>query len=228
MCAAVLALVIQGTFAYLVGYFAAGLALNQRILGLASPLPISDLSRQAGDALLNGNGSAVLLSLAFTLFLALFATALTALNNGVRVSFSISLDNEMPGILSLLHPRFATPYVTVLLLGGVSALIGAAGLLGGLPVLMGLVLASNLGAVGLYAALSVLAIIAYHRKPEFNFFRHLLLPVLGLMANLATAAAFPFIGISSGGVTAQASIFALGVAGAWLLVSAVYSFIRPR
>jgi len=226
--AAVLALVIQGAFAYLLEYFSAGLALNQRLGPAGSRLPIGDLSRQMGDALLAGNGSTVLLAIAFTIFVALLGAALTSLNNGVRISFSMSLDPEMPSVLGFLSPRFATPYVTVLVLGGVSAVLGAIGMLGGLPALMGLVLASNLGAFVLYAMLSLLAATAYRGKPEYNPFRHLVLPVLGFIANLAIALAFPVIGILSGGVSAQACIFALAVSGLWLSVSVVYDRVRPR
>jgi amino acid transporter len=131
-------------------------------------------------------------------------------------------------VLSFLHPRYATPYVTVLVLGGVSALFGAIGLLGGLVALMGLVLASNLGAFVLYAMLSLLTITAYRGKPEYSALKHLVLPVLGFIANLAIALAFPVIGILSGGIPAQASIFALAVGGFWLMVSLVYFWVRPR
>ena len=174
------------------------------------------------------SGGTVLMAIAFTLFVALLASALTSLNNGVRISFSMSLDQEMPSVLSFLHPRYATPYVTVLVLGSFSAVLGAIGLLGGLPALMGLVLASNLGAFVLYAMLSLLAITAYRGKPEYNPFKHLVLPVLGFIANLSIALAFPLIGILAGGIAAQACIFALVVGGFWLLVSLVYYKVRQR
>jgi basic amino acid/polyamine antiporter, APA family len=222
--AAVLALVIQGAFAYLLEYFAAGLAMNSQIAVMGSRLPIGDLALQMGNALLNGNGSTILLTIAFTIFIALLASALTALNNGVRISFSMSLDSEMPSVLSFLHPQYSTPYVTVILLGGVSAVIGSIGMLGGTPVLMGLILASNLGAFILYALLALLTIGTYRGKAENNRLKHLVLPAVGLVANLGIAIAFPLIGFTQGGMAAQASMIALAVGLLWILISAANYF----
>jgi len=224
--AAVLALVVQGAFAYLLEYFAAGLAMNAPVAVIGSRLPIGDLALQMGNALLYGNGSTILLIIAFTIFIALLASALTALNNGVRISFSMSLDREMPSVLSFLHPHYSTPYVTVILLGSVSAVIGSIGVLGGLPVLLGIILASNLGAFILYALLALLTIPAYHGKAEYNFLKHSFIPVVGLIANLGIAIAFPLIGFLQGGIAAQASFFALLVALIWILVSSLNFFSR--
>jgi APA family basic amino acid/polyamine antiporter len=229
--AAVLTLVIQGAFAYLFEYFATGMALNRHPVGgletlAGSPIPVGDLAIQIGNALLGGNGSTILLTIGFTIYVALLGSALTALNNGVRVSFSMALDAEMPSVLSFLHPRFATPYVAVILLSSVSALIGSIGVLGGLPALMGIILATNLGAFVLYAMLCLLTVVAYRKSTEFNFIRHGLFPGVGFMVNAGTALTFPVVGILAGGIPAQASAIALLLAAAWLLLSLVYLSIH--
>ncbi len=177
---AVLALIIQGMFAYLIGYFVAGFALNVHIDAAVSHAPVGDLTLQMGELLLNGYGTTLMLFIGFMVMLALLGGALTAINNGVRISFAMALDEEMPDVLGFLHPQYATPYNTVILLSVVSAIIGAAGIIGGLPALMGIVLASNLGAFLLYALLCILTIATFIGDTSFNFIRHVLLPVVGL------------------------------------------------
>ena len=223
---AILALVIQGAFAYLLGYFAAGFALNAQIDPAGSHAPIGDLAVQVGNALLGGYGPTLMLTIGFTVVLALLGGTLTATNNGVRISFAMALDEEMPDVLGLLHPQYATPYYTVILLSVVSALVGAAGIIGGLPVLMGIILASNLGAFLLYALLSVLTISTFVGDASFNIVRHILLPLTGLVINLGIVIAVAMIGLSAGGIISQASLIAFGLAGFWLVVSVAYYSAR--
>ena len=225
---AILALIIQGLFAYLVGYFAAGFALNAHIDAVSSHAPIGDLALQIGDLLLGGNGTILMLFIGFTVAVALIGGTLTAMNNGVRISFAMALDEEMPDVLGFLHPQYATPYNTVILLSIVSAMIGAAGIIGGLPVLMGIVLASNLGAFLLYALLCLLTIVTFIGDPSFNILRHIFLPILGFVANIGIIIAAAGIGFNTGGVIAQASLVAFGLAGAWLLVSVAYYFVKRK
>jgi basic amino acid/polyamine antiporter, APA family len=223
--ASIMALVIQGAFAYLLEYFVAGLAFNQMTGAsniLQSRIPIGDLSIQIGNSLLGGNGLTVLLTMSFAIFVALLGSTLTALNTSVRVSFSMAMDKDMPSVLSFLPAQYATPYNTVLLIGGTSAIIGAASILGGLPVLTGILLASSLGALILYATLCALTIGAFYKTPEFKFGRHILRPAFGLIINLAIVILAPWIGIRSGGVPAQASMLALGIGVVWLLANMIF------
>ena len=225
---AIIALIIQGVFAYLLGYFAAGFALNLQIDPANSHGPIGDLALQIGDQLLNGYGTTLMLFFGFTVAVALLGGTLTAINNGVRISFAMALDEEMPDVLGFLHPQYATPYNTVILLSAVSAIIGAAGIIGGLPVLMGIVLASNLGALLLYALLCILTIVTFAGDPSFNIIRHAVLPFLGLIVNVGIVIAAATIGLSAGGIVTQASIIAFGIAGVWLLVSIAYYFVKRK
>lgn len=225
---AILALIIQGAFAYLAGYFASGFALNTHIDAATSHAPIGQLTLQIGDLLLHGYGPTLMISMGFTVVIALIGGTLTAMNNGVRISFAMALDEEMPDLLGLLHPKYSTPYYTVILLSVVSAIIGAAGIIGGLPVLMGIILAANLGAFLLYALLCVLTIATFMRDASFNIFRHGFLPALGLLVNLGIVVATAVIGLGAGGVITQASLIAFGLAGLWLIVSIAYYFVKPR
>jgi amino acid transporter len=225
---AILALIVQGAFAYLFGYFAAGFALNTHIDAVASHAPIGDLALQIGDLLAGGYGGTLMLSIGFTVVIALLGGTLTAINNGVRISFAMAMDEEMPDVLGFLHPQYATPYFTVILLSTISALVGAAGIIGGLPVLMGIILASNLGAFLLYALLCLLTIVTFAGDASSNVLRHVLLPVIGLVINIGILVAAAVIGLGAGGVITQASIIAFGLAGVWLLLSLVYYFAKPR
>lgn len=225
--ASILALLIQGAFSYLLVYFAIGAALNNQI-DPASRAPVGNLAIQIGDRLLSGNGLALMLVLAFATAIALLAAMLSAMNNGVRISFSMSLDAEMPGLLSVLHPKYATPYYTVILLGLLSALIGCWGILGGLPALMGLILASNLGAFLLYAILGVLTLASFAATPAFHWLKHGLLPVTTIVLNLGIAISALAFGLNAGGVLAQASQLALAVSAAWMLLSLFAYFARRR
>jgi APA family basic amino acid/polyamine antiporter len=225
---AILALIIQGLFAYLIGYFTAGLALNTQIDPAASHAPIGDLALQMGDLVLNGYGATLMLFIAFTVAVGLLGGTLTAINNGVRISFAMAVDEEMPDVLGMLHPRYATPYNTVIVLSIVSAVIGAAGIIGGLPVLMGIVLASNLGAFLLYSLLCLLTIATFLGDPDFHIFRHVLFPVLGLVVNAGLIISTGWIGLRAGGVITNASMIALGFAALWLLLNGVYYIFRRK
>jgi len=132
----------------------------------------------------------------------------------------------MPDVLGLLHPQYATPYNTVILLSIVSAVIGAAGIIGGLPALMGIVLAANVGAFLLYSLLCLLTIVTFVGDPSFNIFRHIFLPVIGLLINIGIVIVATGFGLSAGGIITQASMIALGIAGTWLLISVAYYFVK--
>jgi amino acid transporter len=225
--AAILALVVQGVLVYLLEYFASGLAFNTRLAAPAAlSAPIGELALQIGDALLSGNGFSLMMIIAMTVIVALIAATLTAMNNGARITFSMALDDEMPDLLGFLHPKYATPYMIVIIMSVFTGVVGAVGLLGGLPALMGIILAANLGAFSLYALLCVLTITAYAGTSEFNLFRHGVLPVLGTLVNVGMVIAVLAIGLISGGVLRQAIALAGGLAGVWLVICMVYFFIK--
>ena len=164
----------------------------------------------------------------FTVAIALLGGTLTAINNGVRISFAMALDDEMPDVLGFLHPKYATPYNTVILLSTVCAIIGSAGIIGGLPVLMGIILASNLGAFLLYALLCLLTIVTFVGDSSFNIFRHLLLPLIGLAVNIGIVVTAGKIGLAAGGIITQASMIALGIAAVWFVVSIAFYFVKRK
>jgi len=75
-------------------------------------------------------------------------------------------------------------------------------------------LASNFGTFLLYMLSCITCIVCYHKHAQFKVVRHLVIPVFGLIANLACMAFYliaPFLGYG----TKKEPLLALGVALAW-------------
>jgi basic amino acid/polyamine antiporter, APA family len=238
----ILSLVIQGIFAYLFQYFAANYALSNKLTftaadgtvktgieaAAASGAPIGDLAIQIGNTMLGGNGKAFMIMLAISVAIAILGTTLAAMNTAVRISFAMAQDKEMPEIMGLLHGKYATPYMGVVIMVIVSALVGSLGVVGGVTTLTGITLASNLGTFVLYAMICMVTIVAFAGTNAFNFLTHAIIPVLGLIANVVMVLAIFIIGITTGGTTTQATYMALAIAGIWLLISVTYFVISSR
>jgi len=90
--------------------------------------------------------------------------------------------------------------------------------------LLAVTLASNFGTFVLYALSCTLCMVAYHKHPKFNFFRHMFIPVFGLLANLACMA-FYLVGPFMGYGTKMEPLSALGIALIWALYGGIY-FLR--
>ena len=231
-----LSLVIQGLFAYLIEYFAANYALSDTLVSAdgalkgiqaaaVSSAPIGDMAIQIGNVFLGGNGFAFMLLIAMTVAIAILGTTLAAMNTGVRISFAMAQDSEMPAVIGLLHDRFATPYVAVVLMIIVSGIVATVGVLGGVVALTGITLASNLGTFVLYALICGITFVAFAGSKEFHALRHSIIPALGMLLNILMVFAIFSIGILSGGTTAQSTYLALGIAFGWLGVSVAYFYI---
>jgi basic amino acid/polyamine antiporter, APA family len=208
--AVILALVIQGLFAYLFEYFAANYALSDKLVSAdgtlkgiaaaaASGAPIGDMAIQIGNVFLGGNGFAFMLVIAATVVIAIVGTTLAAMNTGVRISFAMAQDAEMPDIMGLLHDEYATPMMGIIIMIIVSGVIGTIGVLGGIVALTGITLASNLGTFILYALICGLTVVAFSGKADFNFFKHATLPILGLIGNVILVLTIFIVGIITGG-----------------------------
>jgi amino acid transporter len=85
-------------------------------------------------------------------------------------------------------------------------------------------LASNFGTFVLYALSCVLCMVAFHKHPRYSPVRHLVVPIFGLVANLACMA-FYLIGPFLGYGTKLEPLMALGVALVWGIYGWIY-FLR--
>jgi APA family basic amino acid/polyamine antiporter len=233
---AVLSLLLQGLFAYLLAYAAFQLALNDRLTaggGLAGLQAVAfggaglaGLAVQIGDAVLSGNGFALMIVLSFTCAIVLFGLLLAAINMGVRVSFVMAHDREIPSVLGALHEDFATPYVAVWILAAVSGVIAALGAAGP-EVLGGFILACNAGVFLLYALICMMTFAAFRGKPGFRRIRQGVLPAAGTVLNLGMFAAWIVLGLSRAGASRAAALWALAAVGIWGGLG-VFLFLRAR
>jgi len=90
--------------------------------------------------------------------------------------------------------------------------------------LLTITLTSNFGTFILYALSCFLCIVAFHKRPDYNFVRHLLIPGFGLLANLVCMA-FYLISPAFGLGTFKEPLLAVGISAVWGIYGAIY-FLR--
>jgi amino acid transporter len=238
--AVIIALVIQGLFAYLIEYFAANFSISDKLTytladgsvvtgydaAAASSAPMGDLIVLIGNSMA-GIGFGLMIVIALTVGLAILGTTLSAMNTGVRITFAMAQDKEMPEPLGLLHSSFVTPHMAVYAMVLVSAVIGVIGVVS-VVTLTGITLASNFGTFVLYALTCMWAIIAFASRPDFNWFKHAVIPALGLLANVVMLATILGLGFVGGGDSQTESLIAIAFAAIWAVVSGIYVVISNR
>ena len=239
--AALLALIIQGLFAYLFEYFAANFAISDKLVyttadgtvltgfdaAAASSAPIGDMILLIGNSLLGGIGFGLTITIALTVALAILGTTLSAMNTGVRITYAMAQDAEMPEPLGLLHGSYATPHTAVWAMVVVSAVVGIVGVVS-VVTLTGITLASNFGTFVLYALTCLWTVIAFQGRAEGSMLKHVIIPVLGLLANLAMLVTILGMGFLGGGTSQQESLIAMGIAAFWAIVSVIYVLFSSR
>jgi basic amino acid/polyamine antiporter, APA family len=193
--AVLLSLTIQGAVAYFIEYVSANFLVNGDITATnaagqtvggygaaaVSAAPIGDMVRFIGDSMFGGTGVALVLLLAASVLVALVGTTLACLNTGVRITYVMGRDKEVPGLLGILHFRHATPHY------GVVALAVISGLLGGYAVLsadnlLQIILASNTGTFLVYGMTNALVLFAFGGRHRRSFLKHVAIPIAGLAA----------------------------------------------
>jgi amino acid transporter len=239
--AVILSLVVQGLMAYFFEYFAASFMVSEKLAGTdasnaavtgmaaaaASSAPIGDMAILVGNALLGGIGFGLMISMAITVAIAIFGTTLSCLNTAVRVSYAMAQDDEMPEFLGVLHGKFATPHRALWVLTFVSFIIAAIGVQSVVG-LTGITLASNLGTFVLYGLTCVWTIVAFVERHDRHLFRHLTIPVLGLIANLMMVSAILYLAFIGTADTIHEAEICMAIAGAWAVVSALYVVVSGR
>ena len=236
--AILLSLAIQGAVAYVIEYFAGNFLVNDAFTAKGasgivkgydalalSAAPIGDMTRYIGDHMLGGTGFILTLILAVTVLIALIGTTLACLNTGVRITYVMGRDKEMPSLLGLLHGKYATPHYGVLALAVVSAAFGAYGVLS-TDNLVQILLASNTGTFLVYGMTNLIVLVAFWGKAEHHVVKHILVPVLGFLANLAMLGAIVYLNIASGGATAKDTVIALAIVGVWIGAGVVWLVVN--
>ena len=202
-------------------------------------------------------GVAFMLVQAFTVFLALIGTTLACLNTGARVTYAMGRDEELGAHFGLLHEKTLSPHKAIWTLGVISIFIGIITVLvylGGttpsaldkhnvwysflifspetyakLPNTFVLVtLVSNFGTFLLYMTTCLVAIVAFREHHTFHGFKHVVVPVFGVIANFICMLFYligplPVNGSSLvPGMSYKEPYIALGIVALWGIWGAIY------
>ncbi len=233
--AILLSLTIQGAVAYFLEYAAANFFVNTSVTATAgngaavsgygaaavSAAPIGDMIRFIGDEMLGGTGFILVIILAATVMVALIGTTLACLNTGVRITYVMGRDREVPGVLGMLHFRHATPHYGVIALAIVSAALGGYAVLSA-DNLLQVILASNTGTFLVYGMTNALVLVAFGGQHKRSIAKHVLIPMAGLAANITMLAGVLMMSVSAGGSTQTDTLIALAFVGVWIVVGAVW------
>ncbi len=233
-----LSLVIQAVIFYFFEYFAANYFINtgytsgsgsSAVSGFgaaaASGAPIGDMAKIIGDKLLGGNGLAFAIILAVSVVIALIGTSLSCLNTGVRVTYAMGKDTELPTVFGFLHGRYRTPHIGVIVLTALSAIIGSYGVLN-VNNLTQVTLVSNIGTFLLYGMTCIICVIAFAGVVGRSVFSTVIAPVLGAVLNIGMLIGVIFYAITAGGSSQVNTIVAGVFSIAWLIIGFGYLYIR--
>ena len=245
-----LSLIIQGGICYLFEYFAANFAVSnktavlttaatagqpaQHLTGYAAsgadPAPIGTMIHNTANAVIgSGTGTTVSLIVAFTVLIALLGTTLACLNTGVRVTYAMAKDKEMPGILGLLHGRFATPHGGIIVLTALSAAIGVyCATPYNVDNITQVTVASNTGTFLVYGMSCVIAIVAFASRHDRHLLKHFIAPGIGALMNLAMLFGVVYLAVTAGGSTSKDAYKSLAIVGAWIVAGVIWVAFNPN
>ena len=237
-----LSLLIQGGICYLIEYFAANFAVGPSTIssgagaskltgyGAAAvdPAPIGTMLKHVGDTMLGNTGTTISLIVSVTVLLALIGTTLACLNTGVRVTYTMAKDKEMPSILGLLHGDFATPHGGIWVLTIISAAIGVFAVDPyTVHSITQVTLASNTGTFLVYGATCLIAVIGFSHRHDKHVFKHYVIPTVGALMNLAMLIGVVYLAVQAGGESASDAYKALAVVGLWIVLGGLWFVVNP-
>jgi amino acid transporter len=244
-----ISLLIQGGVCYLFEYFAANFAVGGALISNTDPstnkliggyaaaantkgtgAPIGDMIHNLAEQHLGHSGTTLAVIVALTVLLALIGTTLACVNTGVRVTYSMSRDKEMPSVLGWLHGRFATPHGAIIVMTVVAAALGVFGVNPyQVDNLTQITLASNIGTFLVYGATCIIAVIAFASRHDKHIIKHIALPGIGAAMNIVELLAVLYIAFSEGtGTTPGNAIKALLVVGVWVVLGFIWVASNPR
>jgi amino acid transporter len=243
-----LSLIIQGGVCYLFEYFAANFAVGaktatfdvaatggqaaQHLTGYAAsgadPAPIGTMIHNIAETSLNHTGTTVSLIVAATVLIALVGTTLACLNTGVRVTYAMAKDKEMPGILGLLHGRFATPHGGIFILTILSAAIGVyCATPYNVDNITQITVASNTGTFLVYGMSCLITIVAFAHRHDKSLLKHYIAPGIGALMNLAELFGVVYLAITAGGATSKDAYKSIAIVVGWIVIGAIWVAVNP-
>jgi amino acid transporter len=230
----ILSLILQGLIFYLFEYFGAngwlhfsgtadvvGAGQHGIAAATVSGAPIGDMVQNLGNVLLNNSGFICMIVVAISVAIAVFGTTLSCMNTGVRVTYAMAKDDEMPTVLNALHVKHATPHTAVLIITIVSGIVGAFAVIN-ITTLTTVTLVSNIGTFLLYGMTNIIALVAFSKQPNKNPLTTIIVPILGALANIGMLVGVIILGITAGGATTTSALLAIGIAVVWLIIGFGY------
>jgi amino acid transporter len=168
--ATLLSLVLVGALFMLQTWIATDLAQGMRF---SSPeTAFYEISERAGGAWLR------LITIGAVVIASGIANAVAAQAAVSRILFAMARDGKLPAVLARIHPRYKTPYVSTLVVAGVSLLVG--GFFSQRPDDLSRVV--NFGALSGFLLLHLSVIHHYFiRQRSGDWLRHLLFPLVGFL-----------------------------------------------
>jgi len=232
-----LSLIIQGGVCYLFEYFGANFVIWKAAPGFhgtygytgagADGAPMGTMSTFVANKLWTGSGKTISLIIAATVLIALIGTTLACLNTGVRVTYAMARDGEMPSILSLLHGEFATPHGGIWVLTIVSAVIGMYGVRN-VDNLTQITIASNVGTFLVYGFTCLIAIVAFASHHDKHIGKHYVVPGVGALMNVAMLVAVIYLGMVGSAAIKHDYLKALLADGVWIVIGVVWVLANPK
>jgi APA family basic amino acid/polyamine antiporter len=237
-----LSLAIQGGIAYLFEYLAANYVVGGATITAVSSTgakltgysaaavdgaPIGTMIKSMGNQMFGGGGTVLALLMGATVLLALVGTTLACLNTGVRVTYTMGRDKEMPSIFGLLHGKFATPYGGIAVLAGVSAVLGVYGVRS-VDALYQITLASNTGTFLVYGMTCLITIMAFAGRHDRSFFKHYIVPGVGLLMNIGELFGVIYLAAKAGGSASTDVYVALAIVFAWIAAGVAWVLLNPK
>jgi APA family basic amino acid/polyamine antiporter len=238
----ILSLIIQAVIFYLIEYFAANFVIGD-YYSIANPAgkgpnltgydaagattsgaPIGDIAKYIGDNVFHG-GTAFAIILALGVLIALVGTALSCLNTGVRVTYTMGKDKELPLVFGFLHGKFRTPHMAIIVLVVISAIVGSYGSLNPNNLLQ-VILISNIGTFLLYGMSCIVCIVAFNGVPGRNVFSTLIAPLLGAILNIGMLVGVLYYAIVGTASTRIDTIVAASFSLAFLILG--FAFLYGR
>lgn len=228
--AVIISLIIQGVICYLLQYVSALGWMNASYniegnIGLAaaatSSAPIGDMIKIAGNALLNNSGSVLMFMVSLAVAITLFGGILGCINTGVRITYAMAKDDEMPSVFKLLHIKHLTPHTSIWIMIGISTVIGIFGLLS-IRNLTAITFLSNIGTFVVYGMTNIIVLVAFSNSKKRKIVSTILIPILGSVVNIGMLCAVIYLGILGGGDTQIAALIAVIVTVIWLAVGIIY------
>jgi amino acid transporter len=227
--AIILSLIIQGAFCYLLEYFGMQAWINSKYTftaAAASNSPVGDMIIQSVNGLFGGGGFIIMIVVAAVVAAAILGTTLSCMNTGVRVTYAISHDSEVPKPLGKLNLRYGTPAIGIWVLTLVSAGIGAFGVLS-LTNLSAITYLSNFGTFMLYGVTCLIAVYALSREKRSVLTKYII-PLAGLAANAVMLVTVIWLATIGGGATQLAGFIAVAAVGIWMAIGLAYFAINSK